>query len=208
MATAQDSPRQRRTPAQARALRRARRNRRRRLVRFGAGAGIGMIAVAFIMALFAGSLPISIGGQSTAAAQGERLDDQGRTHISPGDSHPAYNSVPATSGWHNAQPLAPVRSGVHQTVLPDEVLVHNLEHGGVGVHYDCPDGCDELVELLEDIVNGVGEVVMSPYPGMGSRIALTSWTFIDKFDLFDEERINGFIAAHLNSTVAPEYLAR
>ena len=45
---------------------------------------------------------------------------------------------------------------------------------------------------------------MSPYPDMGTRIALTAWTFIDKFDLFDEARISEFIGSHESSPNAPE----
>ena len=73
---------------------------------------------------------------------------QGETHIDLGQSHASYNSVPATSGWHYAQPLAPVRWGLHDEVVLDEYRLHNLEHGGVGVHYDCPEGCPELVAQL------------------------------------------------------------
>jgi hypothetical protein len=92
------------------------------------------------------------------------------------------------------------------------VLVHNLEHGGIGVHYNCPEGCPELVEQLSEVVNrATGEglkVIMSPYPGMDFRIALTAWNFLDKFDDFDRDRINKFISAHESSPNAPEPLGR
>ena len=48
------------------------------------------------------------------------------------------------------------------------------------------------------------EVVMSPYPDMGSKIALVAWMVLEKFDEFDEQRIKDFINAHMNSTRAPE----
>jgi hypothetical protein len=196
------------TPTQARAARRARRNRRRRLVKLGALAGVGAIAFLFIVALFAGSLPISIGSSGGSGGVGQRMREQPATHIDPGQSHPEYSSVPATSGPHYAVPLAPTRWGVHEEVVSDEVLVHNLEHGGVGVHYNCPEGCDELVEQLEDIVNRATKVVMSPYPDMETRIALTSWTYIDQFDEFDEARIEEFILGNVDSDAAPEPGAR
>ena len=136
------------------------------------------------------------------------MTDQGRVHISPARSHPPYSSVPATSGWHYEAPLAPARWGVHNEVLPDEVLIHNLEHGGIGVHYSCPDGCEQLVEQLGSIVRSADEVILSPYPGIDTRIALTAWTVIDKFDEFDQKRIEDFIRAYVNSSVAPEAFAR
>ena len=92
--------------------------------------------------------------------------------------------------------------------LEDEVLIHNLEHGGVGIHYDCPEGCDDLIIKLKEIADRSTEVIMSPYPGLGSRIALTAWTFIEIFEEFDEEKIEAFISAHVNSPNAPEYLSR
>ena len=92
------------------------------------------------------------------------------------------------------------------------MLLHNLEHGGIGVHYDCPDGCDELVEQLGELVKTAadrgGKVIMSPYPGMDSTISLTAWTFIDPLDIFDEDRIRDFVDAHLSSPNAPESNAR
>jgi hypothetical protein len=108
--------------------------------------------------------------------------------------------------------LAPVRWGVHEDFVADEYRVHNLEHGGIGIHYFCPEGCDELERELADIVNravdGALKVLMSPYPGMETRIALTAWNYIDQFDELDEERIKEFISDHESSPNAPESFAR
>ena len=196
------------TPTQARTARRQRRERRRRFIRFGALSAVGLIAIIFIVALFLPSLPISFGDDGPSGDAGVKMSDQGTRHINEGQEHPPYNSVPATSGWHYPLPIAPVPSGVYDTPIPDEQLLHNLEHGGVGVHYNCPDGCDDIIESLSAIVKGVNEVVMSPFPGLDTRIALTAWTYIDTFDVFNEERVKTFIADHLNSPVAPEYTAR
>ena len=172
---------------------------------------VGIVAGAFILALFLPSLPISF-GRSAPEGQWVKVEQQGRDHIVPGAAHPPFNSVPATSGAHYAQPLAPARWGVHDEVLADEVLVHNLEHGGIGVHYTCPEGCPELAEQLAGVVKSAVDeglkVIMSPYPGMDTRIALTAWTFIDKFQEFDEGRIKDFIRAHESSSTAPEPNAR
>ena len=203
MATKARRSRSRATVSQTRAARRARRHTRRRFVRYGAVIAVGAVAAAFIVALFLPGLPISIGG-SAPEGPGLRIPNLGGTHINPDQGHPPYNSVPATSGWHYAQPHAPARWGAHDEVLPDEVLVHNLEHGGVGVHYNCPEGCPQLVEQLSSIVRRADEVIMSPYPDMDTRIALTAWNYIDKFDILDAERVEDFIRGHMNSQDAPE----
>ena len=208
MATSSGRRRGRPTPTQARAARRQRRERRRRLVRLGALSAVGLIAIVFIVALFLPSLPISIGDAGGGGDAGTKVEDQGNRHVTQGQGHPSYNTVPATSGWHYGEPIAPVPAGVYDFHIPDEQLLHNLEHGGIGVHYDCPEGCDDLVEQLASLVGTGSEIVMSPYPDMDSRIALTAWTYIDQLDELDEERIRTFITDHLNSSVAPEYPAR
>ena len=197
------------TRTQSRAARRGRRQRRRRFLRWGAAISIGAISFAFIVSLFIGGLPLNnLIGRSAPDGPGIRIDELAPIHVSPGQDHPPYNSAPATSGAHFGQPLAPSRWGVHDTALADEVLLHNLEHGYVNLHYDCPEGCSELLQQLTDIVEKAadrgGKVLMSPYPDMDSRIALTAWTFIDKFDVFDEERISEFVNSHESSPNAPE----
>ena len=207
------------TPTQVRAARRARRQTRRRFLRYGTMTAVGAIALTFIIALFLPSFSFAGGGSfggffgaSAPDGPGQRFTEQGTEHIALGEAHPPYNSVPATSGWMLGQPLAPAPWGVHGEVLEDEVLLHNLEHGGIGVHYDCPDGCDELSEQLSELVQTAadrgGKVIMSPYPSMDSTISLTAWTFIDQFDVFDEDRVRDFVGAHESSPNAPEPNAR
>ncbi len=174
--------------------------------------GIFNIASARVtMRLTAFDEPVSVGfpGQTRGPAPtgpGGRFPDQGTDHVQRGDLHPPYSSVPATSGPHYGSPLAPW--GVHGVRIPDEVLVHNLEHGGIGVHYNCPDGCEELIAQLTGLVEAAvaqgQKVIMTPYLYMDTRIALTAWTFLDAFDEFDEERIRAFIRSHESSPNAPE----
>jgi len=209
MATSARRRRDRLSPTQTRAARRARRSRRRRFVKMGGVAAIGLIAFIFIASLFAPSLSPFIGGGRGGDA-GENIPDVGggNMHIGRDESHGAYNSVPATSGWHYSDGGAPARWGVHDEFLPDEVLVHNLEHAGVGIHYNCPDGCDDLIVELASITQDHQKVIMSPYPDMDATIALTAWNYIDKLAEFDEERILEFIGDHVNSDNAPEPFAR
>ena len=109
-----------------------------------------------------------------------------------------YNSDPPTSGPHVPQIAT---WGIHPDPVPKEYLVHNLEDAGVVINYNClaaaPD-CKDLVAKLETIVRKYDNVVLSPYPGMSNKIALTAWTRIDKFDEFDERRILRFIEAYIH----------
>ena len=204
MATHTKRRKDRLTPTQARTARRERRKRRKRFTRFGIFIAIGVVSFLFVVSLFAPSLPFSI-GSGPPTGPGVRYTDQGADHIiEAGETHTPYNSIPATSGWHYSDETAPASWGVHEEVLPDEVLVHNLKLGGVGIHYDCPEGCDELVADLAAIAEESGKVVMSPYSDLGAKIALTAWTFLDKFDEYDEARVRNFVETHVNSPNAPE----
>ena len=65
-------------------------------------------------------------------AVGESFPILTSTHIKVDATHLPYNSNPPTSGDHYAQPAD---WGVYQNELPDEQLVHNLEHGGIWISY-------------------------------------------------------------------------
>jgi hypothetical protein len=77
--------------------------------------------------------------------------------------------------------------------------VHALEHGGVLVQYNCPEACNDLVDLLRSIVRGYDrKVILAPYTNMDSRIALTAWGKIDLLDSFEDERVQDFIKKNRN----------
>jgi Protein of unknown function (DUF3105) len=121
--------------------------------------------------------------------------DQGNRHIQTlNETIPPYNSEPPTSGPHLPY-IAPW--GIHTEPIPRQLQVHNLEDGGVMVQYNCPDACPDLVAKLTVIVSGSErQVILAPYPGMKTRIALTAWTRLDAFDEFDERRVRRFITAY------------
>jgi hypothetical protein len=124
---------------------------------------------------------------------GDEVPSLGNQHIEP-PQRATYNSTPPTSGPHY-ESIAPW--GVHDTPIPNELQVHNLEDGGVMVQYNCPDGCPDLVQQLTGVVGRFSrEVILAPYPDMEARIALTAWDRIDTMDEFDEKRILKFIRAY------------
>lgn len=132
----------------------------------------------------------------------ETFDDLGRDHFQPGIVYDDYNSNPPTTGPHSS---AFVQWGVYEDPQPKEVMVHNMEHAGVIVWYNCEGGPeplsgDECAQLRNDLRSLVQPmvadgrmIVMTPYLLMESRIAVTGWQHMDAFDEFDEERITTFI---------------
>ncbi len=193
-----------------------RRARRRRLVIAGGLA----IASVLIAALLVGPgltpntqqdetrLPFNEGGP-VAVDQ-----DDGREEVAVGDPHAPYALVPATSGTHwSAPPQAgenspiphgsPARWGEYDTFIPDEVLIQNLENGGIGIHYDCPEGCADEVQALRDIIPvDPSQFIMSPYPGMPSKFTITAWRHHLNLEEVDVDAILEFIDAYRNR--APE----
>jgi hypothetical protein len=133
--------------------------------------------------------------RAAVAEPGVSLPDQGNRHVQTlNEPIPPYNSEPPTSGPHLPY-IAPW--GIHTEPLPRQLQVHNLEDGGVMVQYYCPEGCPDLVAKLKAIVSGYEhQVILAPYPGMKTRIALTAWTKLDAFNDFDEKRIRRFITAY------------
>ena len=112
-----------------------------------------------------------------------------------------YNTDPPTSGKHVGQL---VREGVYDAPQPDEVMVHNMEHGYSIVWYNCAAppaldeaGCTELRSELARIVNqAIAEGfkgIVTPDTTMEYRIALTAWQYMDTMDEVDEERIRTFL---------------
>jgi hypothetical protein len=54
------------------------------------------------------------------------------------------------------------------------------------------------VSQLESVADRYREgVLLAPYPGMDTQIALTAWNRIDRFEGFDEQRLVRFVDAYL-----------
>ena len=172
------------------------------------------ICTAFSLAAGATAVYAGPGSGFADVGPGQTVPLQGNVHIqSPGSPHIPYNSDPPTSGPHVNFIM---RWGIHKVPITLEIQVHNLEDGGVIIQYHCEKNCGDLVSRLESLVqqyqkkaeidrSKTGEqhpsrydhLILAPYPGMDTKIALTAWGKIDKFNQFDEERITKFIEAYV-----------
>jgi hypothetical protein len=208
MTTERATPREVATPTDRRALKRQRREAQlatrakvegshQRRQRFLWGGGIilavaGLVALGYWLFGPEGGPPI------------QRIPIQGQVHIERNQPHPPYNSTPPTSGWHYGDAVAPW--GVSREPIPNEVQVHNLEHGGIMIQYDCPDGCPEIVSRLESIVRSYpSKVILAPYPGIPDhRIAVTAWGRLAYLDQVDEPFLRRFIQRFKDK--GPEYV--
>jgi hypothetical protein len=126
---------------------------------------------------------------------GEEFADLGNDHLQAEPTAYLWNSRPPTSGPHAPQIVS---WGEHTETVPEWYQVHNLEDGGVILHYNCLEGCPEIVAELQDIVQEMGseQLVLHPYTNMDSRIAVTAWTRLLKLDEVDRDKIVEFIKAY------------
>lgn len=133
---------------------------------------------------------------------GREIPDQGAEHVAPGHQF-SYNSNPPTSGPHFA---SPAEWGVYKEELPDQTLIHNLEHGGIWISYK-PGIPDETREKLEKFYEAWGrKIIVAPRSANESDVALAAWNRLDAFSVseFSEERVERFIKAFRNR--GPEFV--
>lgn len=128
---------------------------------------------------------------------GEFISSLGNKHIQEiTNAHDPYNSIPPTSGTHVG---GKANWGISDSPIPDELQLHNLEDGGIGIQYNCSlveNDCKQLIESLATITKKYpDEVFMALYPKLDTKIALTAWTRLDKFNDFDQDRIQLFVKA-------------
>ena len=151
----------------------------------------------------AGDIPVA----ADPTAQIQTFTSQGQDHIgTAGETGPQlmghpYNSDPPTSGAHLP---APSPWGIFNQPLQNELQIHNLEHGGIMIQYDCPQGCSAAINALAPYAlkyppSSFTGVILAPRPNLpnGSRIALTAWTHLLLLKTLDQTKIQQFVAAYI-----------
>lgn len=156
------------------------------------GAILGVIILApIVMGLFEGDDTPEV-----LAGVVDEMPDEGRDHVADG-TEIEYESEPPTSGPHYASP-APVE--LYRQVVPDEYLVHNLEHGHIVVFYSPSQLSDESASKISELTgeyDGTWDaVVAAPRPEMENELTLTAWTYKLELDEYDEEMIDAFVDAY------------
>ena len=155
--------------------------------------------------------------QTVSGTVGTQVPDEGTaSHIDPSTTW-TYKFYPPTSGPHySVQGSAPVPWKTVDTLVEGQ-FVHNLEHGGIAILYNCPSGndCTMLKNQLQNYVQNLapaepqfGEVklVMTPYTrGMQKKIALVAWHYVEFLDSYDQAEITRFYENHVDQ--GPEQIA-
>ncbi len=153
--------------------------------------------------VLAGLLVVGGLGVFPAAGQnaepGRKMPDLGQQHVADGTPI-TYPEYPPPPGPH--RPHWPPWV-VSPTRVPEEMFVHNLEHGGIAILYKCPSPCPDITRQLEATFRtlppskyGHVKVVISPNDRIKTRFALLAWTRLDEFERFDQDRILRFVRAY------------
>lgn len=88
----------------------------------------------------------------------------------------SYNSTPASQGPHDADWLG---WGIYEEPVPELNVVHNLEHGGITVQYGLDVSADTVAQITSWYLEDPNAVIVAPYNGLGTDIALAAWTVED-----------------------------
>ena len=133
-------------------------------------------------------------------------------HIDLGEQHESYNNDPPTSGPHYVQPA---QAGFYDEALPDEQLVHNLEHGYIVIWYNCTglgdSDCQTLKTKIKTVLDnakpialtGTKKLIAVPRPNMDTLIVLTSWGRIDRLTSFNKAEMMEYINDFRNHSPEP-----
>ena len=185
---------------------------RRRTLLLIAGAAVLAAAIAGAFLLLGGG-DGDDGGRGALEAAGCTLEvaqaqEGEHTAELTAESNPKWNTDPPTSGPHHPQPAV---WGFYEDPVPLAQSIHNLEHGGIVIHYgeDVPDEqVEQIRQWYTDDANGL---LVAPLDDLGDEIALSAWTtdealaaddadngqgFLAKCPRFDEDAFDAFVESH------------
>ena len=149
------------------------------------------------------------GSTNTDPGAGARQQDAGRAHIPEGQQGTGYTSVPATSGQHWSSANSPGPWGVYTTAQPQEVMIHNMEHGGIVIWYQSSLDADGVAALTTFVQQQISQaqfkVILTPWSGVdfGHPIAVTAWDWLLYLDTPDLDKIRSFLNAHYGQSPEP-----
>lgn len=125
----------------------------------------------------------------------ERLQYPSRSHV----GEVVYEDSPAVGGDHLSCWLP---WAVYTSPVAEGRWVHNLEHGGIVVLYNCPDGCEADLAEARAFVEAGPDRMMAPEPTLEGRFAVLAWEHRLVLPCWETSAAADFYAAHADQ--APE----
>jgi hypothetical protein len=143
-----------------------------------------------------GGEPIGPADEGIDGVEAFRVDSNAHT-----EENLTYEPAPPTGGEHYP---VPATCGFYESdPPPDEMLVHDIEHGAVWIAYD-PELDDAQKSALSTLVAQQAKVTATPYPDLDAPLFVTAWARQLRLDSVDDARLLQFIETYRNSSNAPE----
>ncbi|MFN8049911.1 MAG: DUF3105 domain-containing protein [Acidimicrobiales bacterium] len=122
---------------------------------------------------------------------------QAQTHV---ESCVDYPVRPAIGGAHY-----PVWSncGFYTSPVPEEVAVHDLEHGAVWIAFDPALDQTELATIRAAAKSST-HVIASPYPGLTDKVVMSAWSRQLRLSSADDPRFQKFLDVYVQGDQTPE----
>lgn len=196
-------------PTTVRASRREQRHvKRRRQERLKLAGWIVAAVVVVGVVVYAVSAS-SNGGRPAANPAEQAIPNEGRNHV-PDGTPLQFAHYPPSSGDHYGTPLP---WGFYEEAQPEGNWIHSLEHGGVAVLYNCPEGCPELVDQLRGFFDSAPatrcnetRLVVLPYSqGMEKPLTAVAWGHQLDLETFDADALTNFFLRYEDQ--GPETIA-
>jgi hypothetical protein len=135
--------------------------------------------------------PEGIDGVEAIRAPGDRQ------HL---DGDLDYPTTPPIGGDHNE---VWANCGFYDSAVPDENVVHTLEHGAVWVAYGSDAPSAEL-DGLRQRVDAESFLIATAYDGLSSPYVLTAWERRLELDSISDPRFDEFLTTYIEGPTTPE----
>lgn len=126
---------------------------------------------------------------------------QERNHVTTPVTYPGLSAAPPDGGNHNPVPQS---CAVYTAQIPNENAVHSLEHGAVWVTYNPTTASAADVAALKAKVDGNPYRMLSPYPGLKSKVSLQAWGEQLFVSSVTDKRVDQFLNTFTAGPQAPE----
>lgn len=160
--------------------------------------------VAVLVATVAALLGCSDDGAGTAATERDEAGIEGVETERIGDYVHALGDFdydrPAPSGGDHGPYL--VTCGVYEGQVPDELVVHSLEHGAVWIALG-PASTEADREAAADLADG-RKVIVSDVPDLPDPVEVVAWGVRLRLDAATDPRAEAFVEQFVDGPTAPE----
>ncbi len=164
------------------------------------------VVIAVLIIGLGGLFVLTSQKQPSVPRPGAEQADAGREHISVG-AKASYKEAIPTSGTHSVQPAG---WGISETELPNESIVHSMEHGGVVISYK-PDIDPAIKAKLSSLFQQPysnksfrpTKAIVMPREKQNAPIVLASWKRLQELQSFDERTIIEYYTRNIGNSPEP-----